>query len=478
MDRILKLVYSHKYIRFERPQYLYNGIHPALSAYLLEKSKEIGDRFNLDQEISKVVSYNTKSNWHFTCHSNFYHYTEKFFSTSFGESSNIIHADAIKNDGSIYLYPIEIRTTINEFVESFTMQLENNTYQFNFLDTIPTNVLQFLKTGLVKLIVNIIQDPCTDSKMMQLIEQMFNKTGIDGSNIIFIWGNNYQKYYSDFPKSKIKLTYGFLPLQQQAQNLSNFPRISSLGYLSDIVRESDLELSKHNYRKRFLCFNRTMKQHRYMLAYLALKHNFLKDNIFSFLNLNGDETHIANSINEFVSDIDESTKYATTIKKMIPYEIDTHHLNADEMRGFGSDNNNKEFYLNTYVHLTSETCFSEGDLKNPFFSEKTFRPIQNLQPFLFFGNPYSLQLLRELGFVTFTGFIDESYDQVEDSVKRMKLLEHEVLKIKNKTPKDMHKWYYSMKDILIWNQNHLLSFVDINPFSQVFSDINKFYANH
>lgn len=212
-----------------------------------------------------------------------------------------------------------------------------------------------------------------------------------------------------------------------------------------------------------------------MLAYLALKHDLLQDNVFSFLNLVGDEQHVVHSIYEYTNDLPESKICAKKIVDMIPYEIDTQHLDSEAIRSFGSDNNLKEVFLGTYIHLISETLFEEGDPKNPFFSEKTFRPIQNLQPFLFAGNAYSLKLLKELGFKTFAPFIDERYDEVEDHVQRMKMLEGEILRLKNMDLAEIHAWYYSITDILLWNQNHLLTFAKSNPFDQVVSDINKFY---
>ena len=94
----------------------------------------------------------------------------------------------------------------------------------------------------------------------------------------------------------------------------------------------------------------------------------------------------------------------TVIGNIVPYELDTHHLVSDQKTGFSTDNNKKEFYLNTYIHIVAETGFKLNG-QTPFISEKTFRPIANLQPFLLFGNTHSLKLLQDLGFdIRFTLF--------------------------------------------------------------------------
>ena len=130
-----------------------------------------------------------------------------------------------------------------------------------------------MRKGIVKIVINIIQDPCNRrNKGIVLIEEFLNSVGVSGENLIFVWGNKMPSFYEDFPESKVKLTSGILPLQQQAHSIRHYPITTSLGYISDFVRESDLDPTKYR-TKRFLCFNRTMKAHRDVLAHFALKHN-------------------------------------------------------------------------------------------------------------------------------------------------------------------------------------------------------------
>jgi hypothetical protein len=111
-------------------------------------------------------------------------------------------------------------------------------------------------------------------------------------------------------------------------------------------------------------------------------------------------------------------------------------------------------YLDSYFEICFET-FIYGEHKS--LTEKIFKPIINFMPFLFIGFPGGLQLLRDLGFKTFSGFIDETYDTVENIGERYDLIYKEVQRLTSMSKNEIHQWYVSMKDILIYNHTHLLN---------------------
>ena len=129
--------------------------------------------------------------------------------------------------------------------------------------------------------------------------------------------------------------------------------------------------------------------------------------------------------------------------------------------------------MNSYIHITSESIFSEGDPKNPFFSEKTFHPIVNLQLFIYVGNAYSLKTLQDLGFKTFHPVINESYDNEEDPQSRMAMIASEIERFSKMSLKEVHQLYYSLLDILIHNQNHCKSYIQHNPFETTINKIKN-----
>jgi hypothetical protein len=119
------------------------------------------------------------------------------------------------------------------------------------------------------------------------------------------------------------------------------------------------------------------------------------------------------------------------------------------------------------LHITSETDFDNSS--TPFLSEKTWRPILNLQPFIYVGNYKSLEKLRSLGFKTFSPFIDEDYDLIKDQRWRFIAIEKEIKKFATMPIEEIHQWYYSITDILIHNQNVLKSYTNHNPIKEIFT---------
>ena len=76
----------------------------------------------------------------------------------------------------------------------------------------------------------------------------------------------------------------------------------------------------------------------------------------------------------------------------------------------------------------------------------------HFHPFIVYGSPYTLKNLRELGFKTFSPYIDESYDEVISPFRRMQKITKEVKRLCSMSKEDLHKWYYGMLDILERNR--------------------------
>jgi hypothetical protein len=108
---------------------------------------------------------------------------------------------------------------------------------------------------------------------------------------------------------------------------------------------------------------------------------------------------------------------------------------------------NHQATLDTWVSVVSEASFAENTC---FISEKTFKPIATRHPFIMYGNKHSLRYLRELGYKTFHGFIDESYDELE-SWDRLDAIIQILKDIRAMSNEKKIQWFISMKDILDHN---------------------------
>lgn len=468
MGRILKAVYSHIYTKPNGERiYFSNGVPQAVMNHIDKKYINDVNELNPHNCIDQLKA-DSAIGWNMAYNLGNFHY---YFLNNNG-NQNIVPVYEIdpSDDTTTYIFPIEIATSIDSLNKVVSVDLDGTTIEYSFEEMIEP-VLVHLRNNKVKIVVCNMHDPGHYMPSVQDLELRLQKLGVSAANLVFIFGNELLTHKHHFPDSKINFTYGNLPLQQQAVGLNDFPRITSLGYVSDIMHESDLDQSKIR-PKKFLCFNRSMRSHRYYLAYMAVKHDLLKNSIYSFVNTPDNEQHIRDSIRS-MANADIPDDELDKVIKLFPYEIDTDHLSIDQKRGFVTDNNKKEWYADTYFHITSETSFFGPIDNGPFFSEKTFRPIINLQPFIFVGDYGSLRHLQNLGFKTFSPYIDESYDLETDYLKRMKMIETEILKLNALSQQELHNLYYSMTDILIHNRKHFESFKDTNPYKIAYEFIQQ-----
>ena len=113
---------------------------------------------------------------------------------------------------------------------------------------------------------------------------------------------------------------------------------------------------------------------------------------------------------------------------------------------------NIQSHLDCFVNIITETLF---DINSIFISEKTYKTIYMCQPFIIFGNPYTLKKLKELGYETFDKWWDESYDEELDINDRFKKIVNILEQI---SEWDMDKCFQikkEMQEILIHNYKHM-----------------------
>lgn len=372
---------------------------------------------------------------------------------------DVVDVDSVNlHDSEIYLYPLEIL----QLHWLYTPATYDNK-DYYLLDTVSPELMQLFLSGKVKIIINLIHDPIMMKNIRQ-IENYFSSNGVDPKNIIIVAGNHQE----DTKLTVIESSTFFA--HESAKEMMQFPFVGSLKYKADIVREADLNGARRP--KHFLTLNRASRQHRYYLLYELTRMNMLDKCIMSFISHPNEETqHIQKWLQKRYCDgID-----ADIIEKansLLPIELDT--VGFDDKLGFPSNQTDKDWYMNSYVSIVSETDFIHNDY--PFNSEKTFRPFVNLHPFVHFGNIGAIQLLHDLGFKTFAPYIDESYAYEDNKKKRAQLIIKEIERLGNMPLDEIHNLYYNLKDTLLYNQEHLKTFIDTNPYVELFKKIEDTYA--
>ena len=437
-----KMIYTDWYIDHGQLKPFGNGMHPAITKFIQYVLKN-----NLKIDWYEILQYKSEQKGIKFDHSELFNY----FSRNFPK--NIISFNQIKDDDFIYVYPLEVKDTLSALHNKNSFLLNDIEYNWFLKDIIEPELFDLIKSGKVKILVNMIHDPLYDSHNIRQFEIQLNKLGVNSSDIIILGGSKFSEYYEMYPDSKIKIYNGHLFIRGYADEINSFPMIGNLGYLCELFEERDLDSTKIRKHK-FLSPNRTMaKPQRTMLGYFALKYELLKDGLFTFIEKLEKNT-LKNIVNKIYEDTEENVeKYTSELEKLLPYEDDTKELPSDKKRAFGVRNNKKEWYANSYFHLVTETFFGP----NVFLSEKIFKPISNLQPFLVFGDYLTLAELRKLGFKTFSDFWDESYDYIQNPKERYFQLSKLILELNKKSIGELNEIYQEVKETCIFNKEHFYS---------------------
>ena len=124
-----------------------------------------------------------------------------------------------------------------------------------------------------------------------------------------------------------------------------------------------------------------------------------------------------------------------------------------------------ETYINSPIEISIEYKVNELDI-----SEKTFKPIAFLQPFIVFGQPTTLEYLKDNGYKTFNKWWDESYDTITDSGIKFKMLTHLYKKISRMPHNQLTEILYEMWPIV---EHNYYKYCDYTNSSDTFQNLLK-----
>jgi hypothetical protein len=111
-------------------------------------------------------------------------------------------------------------------------------------------------------------------------------------------------------------------------------------------------------------------------------------------------------------------------------------------------------FVNTELSVILETVFDDARIH---LTEKTLKPIACGHPFILAAGPGALEYIRSYGFRTFAPWIDESYDQETDSMKRLKKIIESMKKIQLLQGPELEQFSIAVKSIAEYNKLHFFS---------------------
>jgi hypothetical protein len=130
------------------------------------------------------------------------------------------------------------------------------------------------------------------------------------------------------------------------------------------------------------------------------------------------------------------------------------HFPANVHDSTASADYNHDDYSSTAIEVVLETLFDDNRLH---LTEKTLRPIACGRPFILMAGHGSLQYLRDYGFRTFDGLIDETYDIIQDPKQRLDAVVLEMSRIAALDKSEKHKLWIKLYEISEFNQRLFFS---------------------
>lgn len=222
----------------------------------------------------------------------------------------------------------------------------------------------------------------------------------------------------------------------------------------------DHKPNAHLREKKFLCVNRQERVHRlrtvdFLLKKDIAKHTYLSCTLGDYAPLlePGIAFKSQNSQVERYQDPDLSNfilqqDAKDRLKKALPIDLD---MIESQRKAFATSMPSLETYFDeSYWSIVTEGDFSsKNNIRQ--FTEKVLKCFAYHHPFVVIGLPGTLELLKDEGFITFSGFIDESYDQETNDDKRINMALKEIEKINSLNIQQIKRMYNDMLPILEHN---------------------------
>jgi len=212
----------------------------------------------------------------------------------------------------------------------------------------------------------------------------------------------------------------------------------NLGDISDLEKNLPLQ----DVKKKFSIFSRNFNEWRFRLFAELIKRDLLSEFKYTFSNVYPyhtipkivDKTTIKNMSIRLGYD---NPKILSWIDNM-PYQFKESSV-MDKWTKFSY------FYImNSDIHIVVESHFDpflndqkakfeySPDYFSPAFpTEKIYKALLSERPIIVFSTPYFLKELKQLGYKTFSPYIDESYDDIKNESDRLQAIVNEIERINN-----------------------------------------------
>ena len=285
------------------------------------------------------------------------------------------------------------------------------------------------------------------------------------------WDINWEFVFDALSITKKQLVWlsGDFKIHEKTKNITMYMNwwerncCEQIPLVSDITQTQLKLIESYTEREKYnTLYSRRVRHHRTTFMTAMVYHNLLDDMIWSW---GGDILDGPSNVTAKVFLQNKNIKthhlYDMDKKYSEAYDVVAQWGNVvTEMADTGTDLTinhcniaTPSHVLNTYYQCIVETYATAGE--TTFLSEKSFKPFMLMQPFVMYGDPLTVQALRDHGYNVYDKWIDHGYDLIMDPIERQESLIKEIRRLNSISHSEWSIMLYEMKDILIANHKHL-----------------------
>jgi|694.fasta_scaffold07487_12 hypothetical protein len=230
------------------------------------------------------------------------------------------------------------------------------------------------------------------------------------------------------------------------------------------IMNDTVTLESKKYTKKFLCFNRRWRGNRTVLVALLYALDLIKHGYVSLAK--ADDNRNWRSVvgrNRYLMETSaEATALFDNIENDLLTNLPEFYLDKDDLTINQAmlDDSTNYLYNETYFSVVTETFMfmrERPEEYGRFLSEKTFKPVSMKHPFIIASTPHFLAKFKELGYKSFSPWINEDYDLEHDDALRMMKIVKEIERLVNLNETELEEFLIAMREICEHNYNLLMS---------------------
>lgn len=353
--------------------------------------------------------------------------------------TDIARGYAVENRPQRYIIPTGVNHHPNDWTGS---ELAWNNQRKNSFAYLNDTYLDDLRAGRAMLLFDQSLEGYQTAWLWEYFHRECAEYQIKPSQLIYVTGNaiaeeQYRAWASDRKHTDLMHIIVYKHFEMDVKQAAKLDGIDFQEQI-DYKRADPLKIKTYN------CLQKRLRPHRIWVYKYLYDNGLLDQGLVSMNRFEGLSTEFEGQLilNEEVARLNEP----------LPLILYGHNNNEHGDRYY-IDRIVPQVHYDSWVSVISEASIGDSEL-TLFLSEKAFKPIACSHPFIFMGNRHSLAKIREMGYKTFSGFIDESYDElptwqrmaaVIDAVKKISAIDNKVA------------WYEEMRPILEHNKRVLMN---------------------